>query len=235
GGRLIQHVERVAGGGLAEFRGELHALRLAAGKLRARLAELDVAEAHVIQRLEHLRDLGEVLEERERFLDSHAQHVGDGLAAVVDLQRLGVVARAVADFAVDVNVGQEMHLDALGALALAGLAPPAFDVEAEAAHLIAADLGLAGEGEDLADLVKHTGVGGGVGARRSADGALVNLDHLVDLGHALDGFMRAGLYLRRVELALQRRQERLVDERGLAAAADAGDANEAAEGDAHID
>src|SRR5438045_6138420 len=31
-------------------------------------------------------DLREVFEERQRLLDGHVQHLGDGLAAVVDLQ-----------------------------------------------------------------------------------------------------------------------------------------------------
>ena len=157
---------------LAEFGGELDALGFAAGELRAGLAELDVAEADVVEGFEHPVDAREVFEEGERFFDRHAQHVGDVLAAVVDLQRLGVVARAVADFAVDVDVGQEVHLDALGALALAGFAAAAFDVEAEAAGLVAADFRFAGLGEDLADLVEHAGVGRGIAARRSADGAI---------------------------------------------------------------
>src|SRR5205814_6683334 len=38
-----------------------------------------------------------------------------------------------------------------------------------------------------------------------------------------------------VELALQRRQQRLVDERGLAGAGDAGHADQAAQRDAHVD
>ena len=149
-------------GVLPSSRGELDALGFAAGELGAGLAELDVAQADVVERLEHLVDAGEVLEEGQRLLDGHVQHVGDVLAAVVDLQRLGVVARAVADFAVDVDVGQEVHLDALGALALAGFAAAALDVEAESAGLVAADLGLAGLGEDLADLVEDAGVGRGV-------------------------------------------------------------------------
>src|SRR6185295_5065508 len=97
-------------------------------------------------------------------------------AAVVDLQRLGVVAPAVADLAVDVDVGQEVHLDALGPLALARLATAALDVEAEASDLVAADFCFPRLGEDLADLVEHAGVGRGIGAGRAPDRALVDLD-----------------------------------------------------------
>src|SRR5690606_2209000 len=125
-------------------------------ELRARLAEADVRQADIVHSLEHAVDRREVAEELQRLLDGHVQHVGDRFAAVVDLERLGIVAPAVADLAGDVNVGQEVHLDALDALALAGFAAAALDVEAEAPRLVAADLGFARLGEDPADLVEDT-------------------------------------------------------------------------------
>jgi hypothetical protein len=60
----------------------------------------------------------------------------------LDLQRLAVVALALADVAGDVDVGQEVHLDLDDAVALAGLAAAALDVEGEAPGLVAARLGL---------------------------------------------------------------------------------------------
>ena len=42
----------------------------------------------------------------------------------IDLERLAVVALALADVAGDVDVGQEVHLDLDHAVALAGLAAP---------------------------------------------------------------------------------------------------------------
>ncbi len=41
----------------------------------------------------------------------HVEHVRDVLAMIGDLERLAVVARAVADLARNVDVGQEVHLD----------------------------------------------------------------------------------------------------------------------------
>jgi hypothetical protein len=103
---------------------------------------------------------------RCRRLDGHVEDVGDALAPVEDLERLAVVAFALADLALDVDIGEEVHLDLLEALALARLAAAAAglcgDVEAEAAGLVAADLGLLGLGEDVADLVEDAGVGGGI-------------------------------------------------------------------------
>src|SRR5439155_13135151 len=62
GRRLVEDVERATGRDLAELRRELDALRLAARERRRRLAELDVVEPDVVQRLQapaDLRDLGE--------------------------------------------------------------------------------------------------------------------------------------------------------------------------------
>ena len=78
---------------------------------------------------------GIALEEVQRLVDRHLQHVGDVLALVVDLQRLAVVALALADLARHVDVGQEVHLDLQDAVALARLAAAALDVEAEAPGL----------------------------------------------------------------------------------------------------
>ena len=54
------------------------------------------------------------------------------LSAVLHLQRLAIVALALADVAGDVDVGQEVHLDLDDAVALAGFAAAALDVEGEA-------------------------------------------------------------------------------------------------------
>ncbi len=123
-------------------------------------------------------------EELAGVLDGHRQHVRDRLAAVGDLERLPVVPRAAADLAVDVDIGEEVHLDLLEALALAGLAPATAllgpHVEAEASGRVPADLGFLGRREDPADLVEDARVGGGVGSGGAADRRLVDLDHAVD-------------------------------------------------------
>ena len=87
------------------------------------------------------------LEELDRLVDGHVEHVGDRLAAVGHLQRLAVEALAAADVAGDEDVGQEVHLDLDQPVALAGLAAAALDVEAEPARPVAARLGLGQPGE----------------------------------------------------------------------------------------
>ena len=134
GRRLVEDVERAAGAAPRQFLRQLHALRLAAAQRRRRLAELDVAEADVLQRPQLVGDRREVLEQRQRLVDGQVEHVGDRLAAVLDLERLAVVAPALALLARHVDVGQEVHLDGDDAVALARLAAPALDVEREAAR-----------------------------------------------------------------------------------------------------
>ena len=103
---------------------------------------MDVGEADAIERLHLLADGGDGGEEILRLLDGHVEDVGDRLLLELHLQRLAIVALALADVAGDVDVGQEVHLDLDDAVALAGLAAAALDVEREAAGLIAARLRL---------------------------------------------------------------------------------------------
>src|SRR3546814_8781662 len=74
------------------------------------------------------------------------------------LQRLAVVALAVAHVAGDVDIRQEVHLDLQHAVALTGLAPPALDVEGEAPRLVSARLRFRQAGEPVADVGEGAGV-----------------------------------------------------------------------------
>ena len=198
---------------------------------RRRLADMDVAEADLLQRHQLVADRRHGLEELGALVDRHVEHVGDGLALEGDLERLAVVALALADVALHVDVGQEVHLDLDDAVALAGLAAPALDVEREAARPVAARLRLGQAGEPVADRREGAGIGRRVGARRAADRRLVDVDDLVEMLDALDAVMRAGMLARAVQPRGQRLVERLDDQRGLAAAGHAGDAGEGAERD----
>ncbi len=163
-----------------EFARELDALRFAAGKRGGGLAELDVAEADVDQGAELLLDLRNIFENRQRVFDGHFEQIGDGIAFVAHCKRLRVVAAAAADVAGDVNVRQKIHFDAAQAVALAGFAAAALHVEAEAAGLVAAFARFGQHGEEIANGREDSGVGGGIRARRAADGRLIDLDDFVD-------------------------------------------------------
>ena len=121
------------------------------------------------------------------------------VALELHLERLAVVALAVADVAGDVDVGEEVHLDLEEAVALARLAAAALDVEREAAGLVAARLAFGEAGEPVADLGEGAGVGRGVGARGAADRRLVDVDDLVEMLEAGDLVVAAGEDARAVQ------------------------------------
>src|SRR5947199_1268995 len=103
---------------------------------------MDIVEADAVQRLEGLADARDGLEEFGGFLDRHVEHVGDRLALEQHFQRLTIVTLALANVAGDVDIRQKVHLDLDDAVALAGLATAALDVEREPARLVAARPGL---------------------------------------------------------------------------------------------
>ena len=128
-GRLVEDVDGLARIAFREFGGQFHALALAAGKRGGGLAEFDVAKANILYGLDFAQDVGHVFEELHSLVDGHVEHIGDGLAFVAYLQRLAVVALAVAFLAGHLYVGQEVHLDGLVAVAASGLTAPALHVK----------------------------------------------------------------------------------------------------------
>ena len=128
-----------------------------------------------------------------------------------------------------------MHLDFQHAVAAAGLAAAALGVEGESSRAVAPGLGLLGGGEQIADLVEQPRVGGGIGAGRPADGALVDAHHLVQELLALYGVVPAGPGLHPVQVCPQTLEDDLVDQGGLAGAGHAGDAGEGPQGDGYVD
>ena len=155
-------------------------------------------------------------------------------ALVLDLQGLAVVARALADLALDVDIGQEVHLDPQDAVPLAGLAAPALDVEGEAPRLVAAHLRLGQLGEQVADIGKDAGVGGRVGARRAADRRLVDVDDLVELLEPDDGVNRAGALPGAVESLGQGLVQGVEHQGRFSRPGDPGDAGHDPQGDVHV-
>src|SRR5690606_21429291 len=124
---------------------------------------------------------------------------------------LAIETSAVACRATHRQVGQEVHFDAANPLALTLFAAAALDVEAEAAELVAAELGLARAGKYAANVVKHARVRGGIAARRAADRRLIDFDQLVELAGATQTAERAGLRAFARQSATQRTSKRFID------------------------
>ncbi len=141
GGRLIQNVQGAASVAFRQFQRQLDPLRFTAGQGGCALAEPDITEADIQQRMQFARNDRYRLEEFISLFHRHAQHFGNVLALVLYFQRFAVVALAVADIARHIHVRQEMHFNLDHAVALAGFAAAALDVERETPGVVAALLG----------------------------------------------------------------------------------------------
>ncbi len=128
-----------------------------------------------------------------------------------------------------------MHLDLDHAVALTRLAATALHIEGEAAWLVAARLGFGQAGEPVADRAEGTGIGRRVGARRAADGRLVDIDDLVEMVQPFEALIGGRGLRGTIQLAGQRLVERLDDKRGLATPGDACNCRERAERDGRVD
>ncbi len=104
-------------------------MRLASGEGGRGLTELEVTEADAVQRLETISKLGYGVEHRAGFCHREIERVGDRHPAIADLEGFTVVTSALASFAGDENVWQEVHLDAANTFPLAGFAATALHVE----------------------------------------------------------------------------------------------------------
>ena len=144
-----------------------------------------------MQRLQHRADFGDVREVFERLLHVHLEDVMDVLVLEAYLQRLAIEAVAFAHRTRHPHVGEEVHLQPIRPVPLARLAAAAGLVEAEAPRLVPADLRLRHLRIEVADQVEDLDVRRRVGARRSADRRLVDVDHLVNQLQPVDAVVRA--------------------------------------------
>ena len=165
------------------------------------------------------------------------------LPEVRHLEHLRLEALAAALVARHEHVGHEHHLDLEIARALARLAAPAGDVEAEGAGGVAALPRSGSVGEDAPDLVVRLHVRHRVRARRAADRALVDEHHVVERLAAGERCRTRRRVSPRcclaecspVSLRLERAIQHVVHERALARARHAGDRGHRAERDAEVD
>src|SRR5216684_3527215 len=140
-GRLVENVQRAARGFAAELLGQLEALGLSARECRRRLAQAQIVESHVAERFQPRPDGGNVTKKLQSLADSEVEHLRNVPSSELHLQRLAVVAGAVADIANNVHVGEEVHCYSHNAIALARFAASAFDVERETLRTVTAHSG----------------------------------------------------------------------------------------------
>ena len=239
GGGFVEEEEPGLGLGVGQPRGQLEALRLAAGEEARRLAEAQVAEADILQRLQRTGDLL-MLRETAKKLDGlghrHFQHVVDGLALEQHAQHVGLEAFAAAGGADERDVAEELHLDALVAKPGAALAAAVVRVEAEGRRAEPRTLGRGRLAEQVADVVPRAEVDDRGRAGRLARGRLVHHDDFADVFDPGELADRPRVLVHRLAaLAQQVAVEQAVDERGLARPGDAGHAGEESQREVGVD
>ena len=83
-------------------------------------------------------DLLLIGEEAAGFFHRHVQHFRDVLSLITDFQRLPVITASAADLAGDIDIREEVHLDAHQSVTGTGFAPAALRVEGKPPLVVAA-------------------------------------------------------------------------------------------------
>ena len=158
----------------------------------------------------------------DRLVDRELEHLADVAALIDDLADVRAVAATLALAAGDVDVLEEVHLQLLEAVALAGLAAAAGDVEREVPRTEPERLRPRQAGVEAPDVVERLDVRHGVRPRGPADRLLVDEPDPAQVLEPEDRVVRARRLEVRLERARHRAVERVVDQRRLAGAGDAG-------------
>ena len=244
-GGLIKD-EHGVGLSLPHLAGKLEALGFTAGKTGRLLAQGQVPEAHLAEESEPSRDKGQVRAGRHRLVHAHRHQLGQGaglrrllrtllfsffLCHAQDLARLRRVAAAAAVRARDVDIRQELYVQADLPRPVAGRAAQGSGVVGEGAGLQPSLLRRGKPGVDLSQLIVDVGVGRHRGAHVDADRR--SIDQFRPLyalrAHALD----VGGELFALDHALQRGDQALQHHGRLAGAGNAGDHGEPPLREAH--
>lgn len=234
GGGFVKDVERIAGVAFGQFAGQFDSLGLAAGQGRGILAEGDIRQTDVHQRLEFAPERGDSVEKAQSIFDRERKNFVDGLAFVMDFQGFAVIAPPPAHIAGDIDIRQEMHFNLDDTVALTGLAASPFDVETESPRCVTPRPCLLGTGKQLADRSEQTGVRGGVGAWCAADGTLVDIDDLVEMMQTFDGAAGGRALTGAVQVLRSIAVEGVIDKCGFARTRDPGNRRHQSDGQGHI-
>ena len=127
-----------------------------------------------------------------------------------------------------------MHLDLDDTVSTAGFTAAALHIEAETSLLVAPGSGIRRSRKQIPDLVEHPGIGGRIGAGRSADGRLVDGNDLVQLLHAHDIRMLARDRPGPIQLFGQPFVQNLIDQGAFSRTGHAGDTSQHAQWKIHI-
>ena len=109
-----------------------------------------------------------------------------------------------------------MHLNLDISVSITGFTPSALYIKRISPLVVSPGPGFRQQGKQIPNRVKNFGIGSRVASGGSADGFLVDVDNLINMGKAGDLFMLSHTHLRPVEFDSQGRVKNLVDQGGLA-------------------
>ena len=167
-----------------------------------------------------------VLKELHGLIDGHIQYVCNALATETDFQCFSVVSLATAFLARYHHIGEEVHLNALVAIARAGLASSTLHIEGEATGLVASDLGLGKIYKKITYIVEHIGVCSRVAPRCTSQWSLVNIHHLVYILQTFDRIVWQRVGKRTIEVLRENGVQSIVNQSTLTRTAHTCDADE---------
>ena len=150
---------------------------------------MDVAQPHFLQCFQFSQNAWMIFKKWYRFVHRHVQYIGNILSLIPDFQGLPVVPGAMAYFAGYVYIRKKLHFNFNNAIAVAGLAAAAFDVEAESSRFVSPHFGFRSLAEKLPDIIENAGIGGRIRSWRAADGLLVNVDNLIHIFRPFHGIV----------------------------------------------
>jgi len=176
------------------------------------LAELEVAETDALHGGEDSENAGEVNKEFCSFRNGHFKHIGNGLPTVFDQKGFAIVTFALAVFALDIDIGQKVHLNFPGSCTLTHFAPATFDIKAEPPGFVSPDLRFGHAGKEIADKSEYACIGCRIGSRRAADGRLVDVDYLIDITDSFNAVVGIGKQFGSVEMTRKNREKGFVDD-----------------------
>jgi len=99
----------------------------------------------------------------------------------------------VTNFTRHIDIGHEVHLYRLIAIAATSLAASSLDIEGKASRFVTTNFSLWEFYKQIADVAKHPSVGSRIGTRRAAYRTLIDIDYLVNIVDAVDAVIGHGL------------------------------------------
>src|ERR1051326_4065028 len=140
------------------MRYQFYTLRFTAAQRGAGLAKSQISQTSIAQGLQRAFDFRHATKEIHRFIDGQLQNLRHVLAAILDLQRLGIKTSPAAHFTAHKCRRQKIHFqfDITSSLALRTAALRA--IERNPAGGVAAQPSLGHLRKELADLVEESNV-----------------------------------------------------------------------------